>query len=262
MLIGVGALLALGSATALAGAKREVKEAFMDWTALSASFDPALGDLYRDDARIQVTRQRADGELQSMVLPGGELKGMLGALLDEARAMGDVDTFTGVRITREGEDWRVTATRTNHLKCYEDPDFYQLWRQAEEGAWHIAVENLATRELSTCPGAEPPLQQVLAIQERALQAQLPIQIDEVTFMTGVEVSGDTLTYRVSLPALPRAALDVRAFSEVVEGMARESACQSRDPRLLLELGAVLVVSYSDQDEVIFAEVRTLLGDCT
>ena len=261
MLIGVGVLLGVGRGTALAGAKREVREAFAEWRALSAEFDPALGELYRDDASIRVTRQRADGQVQSMVLPGAELKGMLGALLDEARTLGDVDTFSGVRLTREGQAWRVAATRTNHLKCYDDPDFYQLWQQGEDGIWRVAVENLGTRELSSCPGAGSPLSQVLAIQERALRSQLPVPIDEVTFMTGVEVVGDTLTYRVSLPSVPVAAVDVEAFSQTVEEAARQSACQSRDPRLLLDLGATLIVSYSDREGVVFTEVRTVREDC-
>lgn len=261
MVIGLTGLLALGGGVAHAGPKREVREAFAQWEALGAAFDPALGDRYRDDARLHVIRARADGQTQTLTMSGAELKQMLGPLLDEARALGDADSFTGVKVARDGDDWRITATRTNHLKCYADPAWAQVWRQGDDGAWRIASEFLGTQELSSCDGAGSPLSQVLATQERVLQQQLPVQIDEITFMSGVDVVDDTLTYRVSLPSVPAAGLDVELFTQTVQEMARASACQSRDPRLLLDLGATLVVSYTDRDGVVFAQVRTRLDDC-
>ncbi|GEM_PF-1363261 len=256
----LGALV-LVAHPANAGPKKAVKQSFAEWQALGTAYDPAVADLYLPDARLQARRTRADGQVQVLTLDGQQWRDMVAMLMKEAQAVGDQDTFTQVKLTREDAGWRVTAHRANNVKCTLDTAFNQLWVQDAEGSWRIREEQMDTWELSSCEGAGTPLAQVLELQRRALTAMLPIQIDDVSVMTGVQVTGANLIYQVSLPEVPVANLDVGAFGDTIQSMARASACGSRDPRLLLDLGATLVVAYTDRDGVLITEARTTLADC-
>ncbi len=159
-----------------------------------------------------------------------------------------------------GSGCRVEAVRTSHYKCYDDSGWSQLWTPGDDGVWRIQEERLNTRELSTCPGAGTPLAQVLEIQRRALGDQVPIRIDEITTMTGVEVVGESLVYRVTL-GMAAADLDLAAFGGAFSAIATQNSCVARDTRLVLDLGGTLVVMVSDPGGAPITEARTQLSDC-
>lgn len=121
-------ILSLLLATALcaltAQAESTPKEAtalFERYVALGAKFDPALADLYADDAVIKNTRHLADGTKREMALPAPAFKDLVRKAMPIAKQRGDTNKFSDVTFKAEGAAVRVTATRYSELKKYSSP---------------------------------------------------------------------------------------------------------------------------------------------
>lgn len=106
---------------------------------LGRAFDPALADLYHDDAVIRHTRIYPDGRSRSMTIPAPKYKAMLRNLMGVAKARGDVSTYSEIKFTAEGDRIRVDATRYSELKDYQSPISW-LVGPGEGGEWVIFEE--------------------------------------------------------------------------------------------------------------------------
>ncbi len=116
-------MLVCGSSlvAAQAPAPSSAQELWDDYVELGTGFDPALADLYADDAVIQLTRRYPDGRTRTLQLTGKEYKPMVRQAMPVARNRGDVDVYSNVKFENLGDRTRITATRYGTLKKYRAP---------------------------------------------------------------------------------------------------------------------------------------------
>lgn len=126
---------ALTTETSIEGAR----QCFDRYVALYAAFDPAVADLYADDAKIQNTRIMPDGEKRLMALPAPAYKALIRQAMPLAKARGDTSKYADVQLSKEGDKVRVTATRYSELKKYSGP-LSLLVGPGENGTWLIHEE--------------------------------------------------------------------------------------------------------------------------
>ena len=116
-------MFALGSmqVAAQAPAPSSAQELWDDFVELGTGFDPALADLYADDAVIKLTRRYPDGRTRTLQLTGKEYKPMVRQAMPIARNRGDVDVYSNVKYENLGDRTRITATRYGTLKKSRAP---------------------------------------------------------------------------------------------------------------------------------------------
>jgi hypothetical protein len=126
----------LAAQTAQAGSAQELWKAYLD---LSGHFDPALADLYADDAVVRNSRRYPDGHTRTLEWSGKEYQSLIRQAMPVARSRGDLDLYSNVRFKAIGDQTRVTATRYSTLKKYYAP--HELILQNVRGVgWRIVGE--------------------------------------------------------------------------------------------------------------------------
>jgi hypothetical protein len=112
---------------------------------LGTGFDPALADLYADNAVIRNTRRYPDGRTRTLEMTGTEYKSLIRQAMPLARSRGDVDVYSDVQFEELGEGrTRITATRYSTLKKYRAPHQLTVGRSGGAG-WKILEENGESR---------------------------------------------------------------------------------------------------------------------
>jgi hypothetical protein len=139
-LIAASALSSLGVVHA-ASALAAVQAAFQRYQQLERTFDPALAELYADDAVVWMTRHHPDGRVGQLKIPGAIYRQFLRQSMAEARARGDYNAYTDVRYRAEGDGVRVTAVRRSLWRHYRSP-YSALWTEVRPGKWCIVEERL------------------------------------------------------------------------------------------------------------------------
>lgn len=109
--------LALAQASPTDAAKR----LFEEFVALGRAYDPAVADLYADDAVIMNRRTYQTGEVRDITVPAPKYKALLREVMPIAKAQGDRNTYSDVTFTPQGRRVRITATRFSELKQYASP---------------------------------------------------------------------------------------------------------------------------------------------
>ena len=133
-------LLAFPSAaSADEGAVQQAQRLFDRYVALGAAYDAAVADLYADSAFIKNTRRYPDGQSRSMTMPALTYKTLIRQVMPQAKAAGDVSSYSDVKFTPEGERVRIEATRYSELKKYSSP-FVLVVGPGDNGTWQIFEE--------------------------------------------------------------------------------------------------------------------------
>jgi hypothetical protein len=137
---------ALPLAAAEPGAARlqKAKEVFDAYVRLEHAFDPAVADLYADGAVIRNLRRYPDGQVRRIEIAAPEYKALVRRAMPVARKRGDVNTYSDVTYTPEGDGVRIKADRFSRLKAYHSP-LSLLVRPSPAGAWLIFEERSESR---------------------------------------------------------------------------------------------------------------------
>lgn len=107
--------------TSASRARASAKTLFASYDSLAAAFDPAVADLYCDNALIQNTRRFPNGETRVMEFPAADYKRLIRVAMPVAQARADYNTYSEVEYAQEGGNVRITATRFSLLKGYASP---------------------------------------------------------------------------------------------------------------------------------------------
>ena len=100
----------------------KAKAFFQHYVELEHAFDPAIADLYSDQAVIKSTRYLADGKVVPMTVPAVSYKKALrNYIATKARQIGDVSNYTNDVYTVEGKRVRITVTRYSSLQKVSSP---------------------------------------------------------------------------------------------------------------------------------------------
>lgn len=121
----------------------EAKKFFERYVALSNSFDPAIVDLYSDNADIQSTRYYVGGKSRTLRLPASEYKKMILAVLPTAKAAKDTDSYSKTTYSLESKGVKITTLRHSNLKNYDS--WFVLFVRKEGGVMKIYQELSQTR---------------------------------------------------------------------------------------------------------------------
>jgi hypothetical protein len=91
------------------------------YVALYRAFDPAVADLYSDQAKISNRRTYPNGEVRVLKLSGVEYKTLLRQVITLAKARGDTNQYLNARYSVETSGVRIHLTRYSQLKKYTSP---------------------------------------------------------------------------------------------------------------------------------------------
>ena len=117
----------------------EAKELFARYTAFEQAFDPAIAELYSDQAEIWNRRTYPTGQTREMTMPAPQYKALMRTAMPLAKARGDVSTYSEVTYALEGGGVRIKADRFSELKKYHSP-LSILVRLSASGRWLIYEE--------------------------------------------------------------------------------------------------------------------------
>jgi hypothetical protein len=138
-------LAAVAPAHSVADApERRAQQLFAHFVQLAHAFDPALADLYADEARIVSVRQYPSGPDRTFELRGTEYKALIREAMPLAKARGDLNTYANLSYQREGARVWIRATRHSVLKQYSSP-YSRLVGPDGAGKWLIYEERSITR---------------------------------------------------------------------------------------------------------------------
>src|SRR6185436_7429246 len=109
----VAALTTLAAAQGAPPAEARAKaEALWNrYVALEAAFDPAVADLYADDAVIRNKRTYPTGEVREATVPAAQYKALIRQAIPLAKAQNDISRYSGCTYTAAGPRVRITCAR-------------------------------------------------------------------------------------------------------------------------------------------------------
>lgn len=116
----------------------KAREFFQHYVALEHAFDPAMADLYRDDAKI-LNKRYQNGKMTPLQIPALRYKHYVRDGMAAARQKGDVAQYTNDTYTLEGDRVRINVTRYLVLKKYSSPMSILVGPDAT-GKWVIYEE--------------------------------------------------------------------------------------------------------------------------
>lgn len=116
-------MIASGAASAqlTESLESQAAELFERYTTLERAFDPAVAELYSDDAYIENTRTYPTGEQRRLVVPAPRYKELIRRAMPLAAARQDRSTYSEITFKVEGERVRIRALRHSHLKDHTSP---------------------------------------------------------------------------------------------------------------------------------------------
>ncbi|MGZ8940237.1 MAG: hypothetical protein ACXW32_13600 [Limisphaerales bacterium] len=122
----------------------EAKAFFNTYTNLSAKFDPAVADLYADDAMIKNKRHLADGGTREMTMQAPAYKNLVRSAMPLAKQRGDTNRYTEVAYKEEDGKVRITSTRYSELKKYSSPFTMVIAKRGDK--WLIVEEESESKQ--------------------------------------------------------------------------------------------------------------------
>jgi hypothetical protein len=117
---------------------------FARFVELAEAFDPAVADLYADEARIVSVRKYPNGAERTLEMRGVEYKSLIRSIIPLAKARRDTNTYIDISYQRQGSRVWIRATRYSALKQYSSP-YALLVGPNPSGIWLIYEEHNVTR---------------------------------------------------------------------------------------------------------------------
>jgi hypothetical protein len=97
------------------------RELFGRYVALERGFDPALAQLYAEDAVIRNRRTYPSGEVRERTLTAAQLRQLIRLAMPIAKARGDSNSYSDCGYAAEARGVRITCQRFSRLKQYSSP---------------------------------------------------------------------------------------------------------------------------------------------
>ena len=132
-------VLALSSPLLASDEVEKARALFELYVQRGRAFDPALADLYSDEAVIKNKRGDPAGEVRELSMPAPQYKDLIRQALPVAKVRGDLSTFSGVEYAIEGDGVRIKADRFSEMKNYHSP-ISILVKPTATGEWLIFEE--------------------------------------------------------------------------------------------------------------------------
>lgn len=127
-----------------ADARAKAEQLWNRYVSLEAAFDPAVADLYSDDALIRNRRAYPTGEVREANVPAAQYKLLVRQAIPLAKATNDTSRYTGCTYAAEGARVRIICNRFSVLKDYTAP-ISLLVGPGPAGGWLIFEEVSVSR---------------------------------------------------------------------------------------------------------------------
>ena len=141
-------LASIGASTVFAqqegGPVDRAKALFARFVQLEQAYDPALADLYADDAVISSKRVYPNGEVKQQTFPPQQYKQLIRQALPLAKARGDRSTYSRCVYEPQGARVRITCYRYSELKNYTSP-YTLVVGPGRADEWQIFEERSESR---------------------------------------------------------------------------------------------------------------------
>lgn len=113
---------------------------FQKFIAMERDFDPALMDLYDDDASVTNTRRLSNGLVKDKIINVAYMKKMYQNSLWFAKWMGDTKVYADITYTEVGNGVRIMCTRSSLHKRRSVP-YELIVGPGPKGDWVILMEH-------------------------------------------------------------------------------------------------------------------------
>ena len=120
LLLGFTSLVAAQGAPS-ADARAKAEQLWNRYVALEAAFDPAVADLYADDAAIRNRRTYPTGEVREAIVPAAQYKALVRQAIPLAKAQNDTSRYSACTYAAENDRVRIVCSRFSVLKNYTAP---------------------------------------------------------------------------------------------------------------------------------------------
>lgn len=166
-------LCATGTAHAADPAPQAAQDARMfllRYAGLTATSDVAALDLYRDDARIQVSTWQGGREIQRGIAPGRAWKAQLRAGWFDGTSRLEASSFHDAFVTPQGQRLVIQARRYSQARCYWDSGYAVVIEPDGRGQHRIVEERLTFLPEAACPATAAA---AAILEAPAMHAPLP-----------------------------------------------------------------------------------------
>jgi hypothetical protein len=117
----------------------KAKALFERYISLEHTFDPAVAELYSDEAVIRNKRTYPNGQVRELTMPASKYKELLRKAMPISKLRGDTSNYSDVSYALEGNGVRIKADRFSNLKKYHSP-ISILVKPSKTGEWLIYEE--------------------------------------------------------------------------------------------------------------------------
>jgi hypothetical protein len=130
--------------------EQEARDFFARYAALGKAYDPAVADLYSDEAFIRAFRRYPHGLERAMELRGVQWKALVRKAMPLAKAQNDRSEYKEPRFEVTGGKVKISAKRYSVRKCYWDPSYYMVLQKQPNGSLTIVEEYSETQPHADC----------------------------------------------------------------------------------------------------------------
>jgi hypothetical protein len=134
----------VGAQSLSADSRAKAEQLWNRYVALEAAFDPAVADLYADDAVIRNRRTYPTGEVREATVPAAQYKVLIRQAIPLAKAQNDISRYSGCTYAAAGPRVRIACARFSTLKNYTS-SISLLVGPGPDGTWLIFEESSESR---------------------------------------------------------------------------------------------------------------------
>ena len=142
--LAIGFTTLAGAQSLSADSRAKAEQIWNRYVALEAAFDPAVADLYADDAVIRARRVYPTGEVREATIPAAQYKTLIRQAIPLAKAKNDISRYSGCTYTAAGPRVRIACARFSTLKNYTSP-LSLVVGPGPDGRWLIFEESSESR---------------------------------------------------------------------------------------------------------------------
>lgn len=123
---------------------------FKRFVELYQSYDISVSNLYSDNARIKNNRIYPLGIKKNNEITGSRYKSITKSALPLARKENDMSKYSNVRISKIGNNYKITADRYSTIKCYTDKNFYLVIKPLIDSGFTIIEQFTESPAMAEC----------------------------------------------------------------------------------------------------------------
>lgn len=230
---------------------------------LSNAVDVEGLEMYADNAKVHSKEISSDGIERTMSMTGKKLKELFTENIETLKNLAYQTNFTNVKITRNQNSAKISATKYTNKDCYFDKDYYMVVSRKSDNKLYITEEyfNVAPKNLCET-GIKDDLALQLSLGANMMKKRLPIQVDRETSLENIVAKDKELTFIYRLIHLTANDLypnwiEMNAVPQIIKGV-----CADTKMKELLDKDAQIKIEYYYSDNTRATDIKMTKQDCS